>query len=85
MFGYPTDDDRDQHAAVRAAARFLRERAACFPGGAVPESPAQVAILAIKVYEVFLEDGGETRRTGRLSDEQLAAAVVKVNAEFAGG
>ena len=85
VFGYPTDDDRDQHAAVRAAARFLRERAACFPGGVVPESPAQVAVLAIKVYEVFLEDGGETRRTGRLSDEQLAAAVVKVNAEFAGG
>jgi hypothetical protein len=85
VFGYPTDDDRDQHAAVRAAARFLRERAACFPGGVVPESPAQVAVLAIKVYEVFLENGVETGRTGRRSDARLAAAVVKVNDEFGAG
>jgi len=84
-FGYPTDDDRDQHAAVRAAARFLRERAECFPGGAAPDSPAQVAILAIKVCEVFFDHGGETGRTGRVSDAQLAAAVVKANKEFGAG
>ena len=32
-FGHPTRQDRDEHAAVRAAARFLRERAECFPAG----------------------------------------------------
>jgi hypothetical protein len=41
-----------------------------------------VAVLAIKVYEVFLENGVETGRTGRRSDARLAAAVVKVNEEF---
>ena len=69
---------------MRAAARFLRERAECFPGGAVPQSPAQVAILAIKVYEVFLRRDGESGTAGHASsDAELAAAVVKANAEFA--
>jgi uncharacterized protein len=30
-FSHPAQDDRDEHAAVRAAARFMREHAACFP------------------------------------------------------
>ena len=85
-FGYASDDDRDQHAAVRAAARFLRERAECFPGGAVPDSPAQVAILAIKAYEVFLGGDRECGAAGHVSsDAKLAAAVVRANAEFAVG
>jgi len=83
QFEYPTTDDRDRHSAVRAAARFLREHAECFPGGAVPGDPAQVAILALKVYDVFLKDKDESGATGRgSSDHDIASAVVEANEEF---
>jgi hypothetical protein len=82
-FGYSTSDDRRRHAAVRAAARFLRERAECFPGGAVPDNPAQVAILAIKIYKVFLECTDGSSEKGRMpADSAVADAVVKANEEF---
>ena len=82
-FDYPSVRDRDQHAAVRAAARFVQERAACFPGGAVPENPAQVAVLAVKVCDVFYRHGDESATRGHSpSDEEVAAAVVQANAAF---
>ena len=85
-FDYRTSADRDQQAAVQAAAEFLRERAACFPGGAAPDNPAQIAVLAVKVYEVFLEHAGEPGTSGRVaSDADVARAVVRANEEFEAG
>jgi uncharacterized protein len=82
-FSHPTRDDRAQHAAVQAAARFVRERAGHFPGGAVPDDPAQVAVLALKVSDVFLERGGEPGEAGRApSDAEVARAIVAANEEF---
>lgn len=84
-FSYPTEDDRHQRTAVQGAARFLQEHAECFPGGAVPGDPAQVAILAIKVYGVFLtcDDSGGTGRVSPASE--VARAVVEANEEFEAG
>ena len=82
-FSHPTQDDRDQHAAVRAAARFVRERAECFPGGAVPVDPPQVALLAIKVSEVFLARGEPGVSAQALSDLDVARAVMEANERFA--
>jgi hypothetical protein len=86
-FGYPAKEDRDQHSAVRAAARFVVEHAECFPRGAVPSDPAQVAILAVKVYEVFLGrrvDSGTA--AGRAApDREIAEAVVRTSEEFEAG
>ncbi len=85
-FSYSTEDERDQHAAVKAAARFLRARAECFPGGAVPDNPAQVAVLAIKVYDVFLERHDESGEAGHApSDAEVAKAVVAANEAFEAG
>jgi uncharacterized protein len=82
-FDHPATVDRARHAAVRAAARFVRERADCFPGGEVPDSPAQVAILAIKVYEVFLDDGDESGKSGRRPPGlEVARAVTEANETF---
>ena len=53
-FDFPTSNDRKQLSAVQAAAKFLREHADCFPAGFVPGNTTQQAVLAIKVYEVFL-------------------------------
>jgi len=82
-FSYPTKGDRKRHAAARAAARFLRERAECFPGGAVPDNPAQVAVLAIKVFDVFLKNDDASGQTGRVSsDTDIAKAVMEASERF---
>lgn len=82
-FSYPTKRDHHQHSAVQAAAKFLRERAECFPAGAVPKNSSQLAILAIKVYDVFLKYNDEFGQTGRLSsDIEVAKAIMEVNQKF---
>lgn len=76
-FAYPTPRDREEHRAVTAAARFIREHADSFPGGRVPDNPSQLAIVAVKSYEVFLpaDRVAETGRPQR-SEAEVAAAVV---------
>lgn len=69
-FTYPTARDREQHAAVRAAAAFVREHASSFPGGRAPQEPVQVAVVALKAYEVFLDDV-------KRSCVETAAAIVE--------
>src|SRR6185369_1959526 len=54
QFTFPTTQDHKHFSAVRAAAKFLRDHAASFPPGFVPNNPTQQAVIAIKVYEVFL-------------------------------
>jgi Fe-S-cluster containining protein len=84
-FSYPTESDRDQHSAVRAATKFLTERAECFPNG-VPNNSTQLAILAIKVYEVFLEYVNKPSKPGHLPpDPEIAQAVVDANENFEAG
>lgn len=79
-FSYPTRNDRSLHAAARAAATFLRERAKCFPAGFVPSNSTQLAALAIKVCEVFLEDLREPAETDRRSrDLRVAKAVIETS------
>ena len=74
-FSCPAPADEQQLAAVRAAARFVRDHAAAFPGGAVPDDPAQLAVLAVRVADVFLP-GGAAMVGG---DEVVAAAVVRAS------
>lgn len=54
-FAYPSEADLKLHAAVREAARFLRERAAAFPADFVPAHPTQQAALAVRVHAAFLD------------------------------
>jgi len=82
QFSHPTQDDRDEHAAVRAAARFVRERADCFPAAAAPHDPVQVALLAIKVYDVFLVPRGAPGTGRAASGEDVARAIVEANERF---
>jgi hypothetical protein len=72
-FACPAPADADQLAAVRAAARFVRGHAAAFPGAAVPDDPAQLAVLAVRVADVFLPGGAGARGD---DPEAVAAAVV---------
>ena len=85
-FRYPTQRDLDEHLAVQAAAQFISEHAECFPGGKIPANPSQLAILAIKVYDVFLKNDGESAKTGRASsDTEIANAIVEACRKFDAG
>jgi Fe-S-cluster containining protein len=53
-FSYPERIDELEHAAVRAAAAFIRDCRDSFTVR-VPAGPMGIAVFAIKAYEVFLD------------------------------
>jgi hypothetical protein len=75
-FSYPTAQDRADHLAVQAAASFIQKNAASFPGGRVPDNPSQLAILALKVYSIFLD------KDKTATNPQIANAIIKASREF---
>ncbi len=82
-FSYPAQIDRKEHSAVQAAATFLREHADCFPEGVVPSNPTQLAILAIKVYEVFVSYSDASDGSSRApTDLEVAKAVIEKKRQF---
>ncbi len=77
-FSHPTGEDLDRHAAVAAAARFLRGHGECFPRGVPPDRPAQVALVAIRVHELFLGREGESTAGGAATDLEITRAVAQI-------
>lgn len=77
QFSFPTAHDRAAHAAIQAAARFIPDHASHFPGGAIPNNPSQLAIVAIKAYQVFL-----SHDRYNLSNHEIAAALVAECRQF---
>jgi Fe-S-cluster containining protein len=62
-FDHPTEADRTEHAAVRAAAAYLAARPGELPPGAAPATATRRSVLAIQVHEAFLarDDAGRPR------------------------
>lgn len=75
-FDYPSEQDRDEQHAVTAAAAYLRQHPVRFPGGHVPARPSEIAVLAIKAYEVFLDPPER--------DLDIHAALIRAAREFEG-
>lgn len=73
-FDYPTAEDWREHRAVMAAASYLRQHPVRFPSGRIPSRPAEIAVLAVKTYEVFLEPPD--------TDQQIVAAIIQAVREF---
>ena len=73
-FSCPGPADAERLAAVRAAAGWVRKHADAFPGREVPDGPADLAVLAVRVADVFLPGGPVA--TGA-DDSTTAAAVVR--------
>ncbi len=73
-FEYPSARDLDEHRAVTAAANYIRQHVIRFPGGRVPSRPAEVAVLAVKSYQVFLDPPP--------SDAEIAAAIIAASRDF---
>ncbi|MEY2590397.1 MAG: uncharacterized protein QOJ67_2381 [Acidimicrobiaceae bacterium] len=53
-FDFPAEVDQVHHDAVRAAARYVRERGDLLPEGAAPANATQHAVLAIQLHDEFL-------------------------------
>jgi len=76
-FSHPTDIDSREHAAVRAAGKFLTEHAAAFLDGALPPNPVQLALLAVRAYELFVRLNDASAAGQPLpAPEQIAQAIL---------
>jgi hypothetical protein len=75
-FRFATDEDRQAHAAIRAAAAFIRDSRAHFPPGSVPLNPLGIAALALRVYPLFRSADPPQ------SAADLACAIVAAAAAF---
>lgn len=74
QFEYPGAVDVAEQRAVRAAAAFLRQHPVRFPGGHVPSRPADIAVLAVKSYAVFMGAPG--------SHEDTVAGIIEACRKF---
>jgi Fe-S-cluster containining protein len=72
QFELSSDESRAQLDAVRAAAAFLREQRDRFPAGTLPSSPVQLAVLALRIYEIFAKTTAQ-RAPSEIAREVLAA------------
>lgn len=75
-FDYPSEEDRAAHAAVQAGAAFIRNHADCFPGR-VPSAASGIAVLAVKIYKVFLDP-----EVGRRDPMETARAIIAASRAF---
>lgn len=73
-FQFADEQDRAAHRAVRAAASYLRQHPVRFPSGRVPSRPAEIAVLAIKSYEVFLNPPDD--------DREIVAGIIAAVRDF---
>lgn len=85
-FSYSSELGRKQHAAVTAAAEFVQTHSDSFSAGSLPGNPSQIAILAIKAYEVFFESedkqgSGNPSMTIKETAEAIIEAVRKFEAQ----
>jgi len=80
QFEYAGKEDENEHKAVRKAAEFIQKNAGFFPNKSIPEKPDALAVLALKVYKVFLD----YVRTDpdKLNDEEKQGLADKTVAEF---
>jgi uncharacterized protein len=75
-FSYRNTSDRLMHEAVISAAAFIRSEAHCLQGRA-PGTPTGIAVLAIKVYPVFLDPSLRSS-----SPERIAQSILQMSREF---
>jgi len=75
-FSYPTELDREAHAAVKAAATFIANKPRTFPAR-VPAGSTGIAVLACKSYGVFLRPDIYAK-----TDEEVARMILDANREF---
>jgi Fe-S-cluster containining protein len=76
-FTFEDSTEQRRHDAMRAVARFIREHGASFPRGRAPRAPGEIAVVALKAHEVFLDTAVATR-----APEELALAIIAATRAF---
>jgi uncharacterized protein len=75
-FTYASEESVQRHDAVARAAGFIKSNASFFPGRRVPTRSLDIAVLAVKVHEVFARSSFGT------PPAELATAVVESSRRF---
>jgi Fe-S-cluster containining protein len=75
-FSYAGPADERAHAAVRAAATFMTEEHSHLPQDRAPVAPTGIAVLAIKVYELFVEPPAARRASRRCRTRRCAGGAL---------
>ena len=70
-------DEIKKHKAVQKAASFLKHKSKLFPPDELPGNPTQLAIMAIKVHDLFLE-----QEEAPLDDTKRVEAVITAGKKF---
>ena len=78
-FRYASETERLRHAAIQAAAAFIRGQPQAFAGG-VPTAPTGVAVLALKAHAVFLDPEVDS-----CDPAVVAQAVIEASRAFDSG
>lgn len=69
--------------AVQSAAGFINEFAGRFPRGFIPVNPPQRAMLAIKIYDFFLDCNNNTEQNASMiPEEKTINAIIDVYNRF---
>lgn len=74
-FEHPSDLDQVEHDATRAAAEWVRDRAASLPPETRPQTANQLAVLAIEIHDAFIGIDGAS---GRAAVVEPDPAVVQI-------
>ena len=76
-FSFKEKQDLEKYKAVRAAAVFIGENAASFPAGFIPVNIPQRALMAVKVYQVFMNMTSGDENESRLNPRgKIIKAVI---------
>ena len=82
-FDFPTTKDHKQFSCLQSTAKFLSEQTECFPAGFVPGNTTQQAVLAIKVYDVFLNITNKSDNSEHEDlNHEIAEAVIAAYEKF---
>jgi Fe-S-cluster containining protein len=80
-FDYPTEQDRAEHLAAVAAARFLSEHSECFTDDQ-PVNSTQFALFSIKVIEIFLRNQHRSSESEAPTEDELIKSVIESFHQF---
>lgn len=77
VFNYESNESIEEHRIVKDAAAFLDRNRDLFPQGSIPSYPVQLAVLAVRVYQLFSSMMERTHKSGSgMPDAAIAHAII---------
>jgi uncharacterized protein len=76
-FNLSETEEIKEHKAVQRAGSFLTYKSKLFPPDELPGNPTQLAIMAIKVFQVFLNEDAEG-----IDDGEMVKTIIKEREKF---